>query len=112
MPSYMLQLTYTQEMIKAAIANPKDRTQHISKVIENLGGTMQGIWFCLGDYDVVTIYDLPDNEAAAALSLAISGGGAVREIKTTPLLSVAEAFSAMYKAHDCGYAPMKIDKQG
>ena len=110
MASYMLQVAYTPEMIKAAISDPKDRTQHISRVIENLGGTMYGMWYCLGDYDVVTIFELPDNEAAAAFSLGVAGGGAVKEMKTTPLLSVAEAFAAMYKAQQCGYAPMKIDR--
>lgn len=109
MPSYMLQVAYTPEMIKSAIANPKDRTQHINQVIENLGGNLLGMWFCMGDYDVVGIFDMPDNEAAAALSLAIAGGGAVKAVKTTTLMSEAEVFSAMYKAQHCGYAPMKQD---
>lgn len=110
MPSYMLQIAYTPEMIKAAIENPRDRTQHVNQVIENLGGTLHGIWFAIGDYDVVTIYDLPDNEAAAAFSLAVAGGGAVKSLKTTPLLSEAEQISGLYKAQNCGYSPMKIDK--
>lgn len=110
MPTYMLQVAYTPEMIKTAIGNPKDRTQHINQVIENLGGTMHGMWFSFGEYDVVGFYEMPDNESAAALALAIAGGGAVKSIKTTPLLSEAEAIAGLYKAQECGYAPMKIDK--
>lgn len=110
MPAYMMQVAYTPEMIKTAIGNPKDRTLHINQVIENLGGTMHGMWFCFGDYDVVGFYEMPDNESAAAFALAIAGGGAVKSVKTTPLLSEAEAISGLYKAQKCGYTPMKADK--
>jgi hypothetical protein len=51
---------------------------------------------------------MPSNVEAAAFSLAASAGGAVRSIKTTPLMSMAEGVEAMKKAAKSGYkAPGK-----
>jgi hypothetical protein len=46
---------------------------------------------------------MPGNVEAAAFSLAASAGGAVRSIKTTPLLSASEGIDAMKKASMSGY---------
>ncbi len=46
---------------------------------------------------------MPGNVEAAAFSLAAAAGGAVRTIKTTPLLTVAEGVEAMKKASKSGY---------
>ncbi len=107
MATYLVQAAYTSEAIKGAIANPQDRAAHIRKVVENLGGKMQGFWFCFGDYDVVTLMDMPNNEAAAAFALAIAGGGAVKSLKTTLLLSTQDGLAAMQKAGKSGYEPLK-----
>jgi hypothetical protein len=46
---------------------------------------------------------MPGNVEAAAFSLAAAAGGAVRSIKTTPLLTTAEGTDAMKKAAKSGY---------
>jgi hypothetical protein len=50
---------------------------------------------------------MPDNASAAAFSVAVSGGGACSQVKTTPLLSIAEAMDAMKQAGKSGYKPVK-----
>ena len=55
------------------------------------------------DYDAVVIMQMPDNVSAAAFSLAVAAGGAVRAHKTTPLLTIAEGIEAMKKASGAGY---------
>lgn len=110
MATYLIQAAYTSEAIKGAIAKPQDRAVHIRKVIENLGGKLHGMWFCFGDYDVVGFYDLPDNEAAAAFALAIAGGGVVKSLKTTPLMSMQEGVASLQKAAKCGYEPLTLGK--
>jgi hypothetical protein len=51
---------------------------------------------------------MPGNVEAAAFSLAAAAGGAVRAIKTTPLMSTAEGIEALKKAAKSGYkAPTK-----
>lgn len=103
MPSYLVQVAYTPEAWASLIAHPHDRMESVRPVVEKLGGKMTQAWFAFGDYDVVAVIDMPANVEAAAFSLAAAAGGAVRTIKTTPLMSTAEAIDAMKKAAKCGY---------
>jgi uncharacterized protein with GYD domain len=74
-------------------------------VIERLGGRLESAYLSFGDYDVVVIAEMPDHASAAAFSLATSAGGALKAIKTTPLLSIEEGLEAMRKAAGAGYHP-------
>jgi uncharacterized protein with GYD domain len=103
MPSYLLQVAYTQQALSALIAEPQDRTQALKKNLKKLGGKMVGSWFSFGEYDLVVVVEMPDNVSAAAWSLAIAAGGALRSVKTTPLLSIEEGMEAMRKAPESGY---------
>jgi uncharacterized protein with GYD domain len=103
MPSFLLQVGYTTEAWANLIANPHDRIGDVRPVVEKLGGKIVQAWFAFGDYDVVSVVEMPGNVEAAAFSLAASAGGAIRTIKTTPLLSPAEAIEAMKKAAKSGY---------
>jgi hypothetical protein len=48
---------------------------------------------------------MPDNVSAAGVSIAAAAGGAVKAIKTTPLMTVQESMEAMRKAGQAGYRP-------
>jgi len=87
MALYLLQVTYTPEAWAAQLKSPQDRTKVVAPLLEQLGGRFVNTYFAFGDYDIVAVLELPDNVSAAAASLAISAGGAVKAIKTTPLLA-------------------------
>ncbi len=106
MAHYLIQATYTPEGWAVLTKNPQDRSQAIAAVIKNLGGSIEGYWFSFGEYDLAAIIQMPDNVSAAAFSLAISAGGAVKSIKTTPLLTMQEAIEAMKKSAASGYKPV------
>jgi uncharacterized protein with GYD domain len=55
------------------------------------------MYYAFGEYDVVGVTDFPDNVSAAALSMVASAGGAVKAIRTTPLMTVEEGIQAMRK---------------
>jgi uncharacterized protein with GYD domain len=101
--SYLLQVGYTPEAWASLIARPHDRIEAVRPVIEKLGGKILHGWYAFGDYDLITVIEMPGNVEAAAFSLAASAGGAVRSIKTTPLLSASEGIDAMKKASMSGY---------
>ena len=84
------------------LKDPQHRLEAVRPVIERLGGTIVNGWFAFGEYDLLVICDMPDNISAAALSMAISAGGAVKAAKTTPLLSGAQWVAAMEKATAVG----------
>lgn len=100
MPKFMVQASYTAEGLKA-LHNKKasSRREAIEAAARSIGGKLESMHFCLGDYDVVTIIDVPDHVAVAALSLAASASGLVRT-KTTALLTVEEADQALAKKID------------
>jgi uncharacterized protein with GYD domain len=106
MSNYLLQVSYTAEALSVLIANPHDRMEVVRKTIEKLGGKVGGSWLSFGDYDLVTIIEMPDNISAAAFALAIAAGGALKLIKTTPLLTIEEGLAAMKKAGTSGYKPL------
>jgi uncharacterized protein with GYD domain len=106
MPSYLIQASYTIEALQALMKKPQDRTAVVSKAVENLGGTLTGLWLSFGDQDIVALVELPNNVSAAALALAIAAGGALKSTKTTPLLTVAQGIQAMKKASSSGYTPV------
>jgi uncharacterized protein with GYD domain len=103
MAHYLLQVAYTPEAWADLIANPHDRINAVRPVVEKLGGKIQHGWFAFGDYDLVAIVEMPSNVEAAAFSLAAAAGGAIRAIKTTPLMTTAEGMEAMKKAAKSGY---------
>jgi uncharacterized protein with GYD domain len=89
------------------VKKPQDRIGIVSKVVQNLGGSVVGGWLSFGDYDTVTILDMPDSVSAAAFSIAAAAGGACKSVKTTPLLSAEEGMEAAKKAAKSGYTPPK-----
>lgn len=105
MSTYLVQLAFTAETWSTLVKNPQDRVEAIRPVVERLGGTVTGAWYAFGDYDTVAVFEFPNNTAAAAISLAFTSGGAIKSIKTTPLLSTAEAMDAMRLAAGTGYRP-------
>ena len=106
MPSYLVQVAYSVDALAAMIKKPQNRTEVVRKAIEKLGGSLSGIWFSFGDYDVVALLEMPDNASAAAFALAIGAGGACKSVKTTPLLGVEDGMTAMKKAGGSGYKPV------
>ena len=105
MPYYMLQAAYTPEAWAAMVNKPQNRLDAVRPVIEKLGGKIEGGWLAFGEHDIVLICQMPNNASAAAFAMAGSAGGALKAIKTTPLMTVDEAMDAMRKAGGVGYRP-------
>ncbi len=105
MPYYMYQVSYTPEAWAGLAKRPQDRARAIRPIIRQLKGRLVSFYLAFGEYDAVVIAEMPDNEAAAALSIAASAGGAVKAVKTTSLMTVQEGIQAMRKAGRSGYRP-------
>ena len=61
-----------------------------------MGGKLESYHFAFGDTDYFIIVDLPDNNAAAAVSLTVGASGAIAN-RTTVLLTAAEVDEAVRK---------------
>jgi uncharacterized protein with GYD domain len=98
MPLYLYQAAYTAESLAAQIKDPKDRVEVVRPAFEAVGGKILAAGYPFGEYDVMVVYDAPDDTAAAGLALAVAAGGAVRSAKTTRLLSGQEWIASLKKA--------------
>jgi uncharacterized protein with GYD domain len=107
MADYLMQISYTPEAWAVMIKRPHNRVEALTKVVEGLGGKIQGFWMCFGEHDFVGVVEMPDNVSAAGFAIAIGGGGACKSVKTTPLLKIEEGIDAMKKAGGSGYKPAK-----
>jgi uncharacterized protein with GYD domain len=103
MPVYLSRFSYTPETWAKLIANPEDRGKAARTYIESVGGKLHGFWYAFGPHDGYTLWEAPDNVSMAAVTLAISGGGALSSLETTVLLTIEETIEALQKAEDISY---------
>jgi uncharacterized protein with GYD domain len=94
MSKYLLEVDYTLEGIKAIKSGGgTTRVAAATELIESLGGKLESFHFAFGKTDAYVVADFPDNESAAAASLAVSAGGGA----TVSLLTGAEVDAAAAK---------------
>jgi uncharacterized protein with GYD domain len=98
MPKFLIQASYTAEGLKGLMHDKASgRKAAVEKAFASVGGKVDSFLYSFGEYDAVLIVDVPDNTAAASLSLAVSASGLVRT-RTTPLLTIEETDKALEKA--------------
>jgi uncharacterized protein with GYD domain len=105
MAYYLVQASYTPEGWASLVKNPQNRGEAVRPVVERLGGSIDRVFWAFGEYDVVALVQMPDNVGAAAFAAAAAAGGAVKAIKTTPLLTAEEGIEFLRKAGGAGYRP-------
>jgi uncharacterized protein with GYD domain len=90
MPKYMFQGAYIGEGLTGLVAEGgSSRVVAAKALFESLGGTLECFYFAFGTDDLIVICDLPDNESAAAFTLAVTSTGKARG-RVTPLLTPEE----------------------
>ena len=83
----MMQVAFTSEGWTNLIQNPGNRFEEVVRpLVEGLGGTAHGGWLSFGEYDVVAIFEMPDEIQEAAVNMAFAASG-VKAVKTTPLVT-------------------------
>ena len=60
-----------------------------------------------GEYDVLVVFEAPDETVAASIAMAVAAGGAVRSAKTTRLLSGEEWVESLRIAQGSQYKPAR-----
>lgn len=87
MATYVSLVGYTEMGITTIKDSPK-RLDKVKKLAKKLGGELKHFYLCLGAYDIVAVYDMPDNKKAAMFALKLGSMGAVR---TTTMVAFGEA---------------------
>src|SRR5215468_10117618 len=77
MPTYVVLVKWTEQGIR----NVKDtvtRTEQARAAAEQSGGRLIGSWWTQGAYDIVAVFEFPDDETASAAALAVGMAGNAR----------------------------------
>jgi uncharacterized protein with GYD domain len=83
-------VSYTVEGTKGVLKDgAAKRRQVVKDLVEGLGGKLELFDYALGETDLFSVVELPDNATAAGVSMVICAGGGAT-IKTTVLLSPEE----------------------
>ena len=77
MARYIILCNYTQKGIENVKQSPT-RLDAAKKAFQSIGGELKEFYLVMGRYDMVVVADMPNDEAAAKLALAIGSGGALR----------------------------------
>ncbi|MGO9343126.1 MAG: GYD domain-containing protein [Acidimicrobiales bacterium] len=104
MPKYLVQVGFTAEAWAEMSREPQSVVERVRPSAEALGGLIESLFYCFGDYDVVGVVDFPDNRGAAAWSMAVNSRGDVRAFKTTSLLTIEEGMHALGQASEAARA--------
>jgi uncharacterized protein with GYD domain len=100
MPKYLFEASYTAQGIAGVRKHGgSSRVEAISAAAQGVGGKLESFYFAFGDADVITVVDLPDNEAATAIALTVNASGAVT-VRTTVLLTPEEVDAAAQRSVD------------
>ena len=103
MSLYMSTFDYKPEVWAELISNPENRTETVSRILEDAGCKLKGLWYAFGKSDGFALIEAPDNVTGAGLAIAISASGAFRTFETTVLLTQDELLKALEKAQDVQY---------
>ena len=100
MPKFLFEAMYTQDGVKGVqSAGGSSRRDAVAHLAESVGGKLESFHFAFGERDAYVVVDLPDNESAAAVALAVNGSGAVN-VKTVVLLTPEEVDAAARRSVD------------
>jgi uncharacterized protein with GYD domain len=97
MALYMYQASYTAKSMAAQLKEPRDPVEVIRPALEDVGAKILVAGFPFGEYDVLVVYEAPDDMTAASVAMAVSAAGEVKSAKTTRLLSGQEWLDSLRK---------------
>lgn len=97
MPKYLFEGTYVGPGIKGLMQEGgSKRRDALTEALSSVGGTLESFYYAFGYYDVIGVFEVPDDASAAALSLLVNSTGAVN-VRLKPLLSVEDIDEAVKK---------------
>jgi uncharacterized protein with GYD domain len=97
MALYMYQASYTAKSMAAQLTEPQDPVEAIRPALEDVGATLLVAGFPVGEYDLLVVYEAPDDMTAASVAMAVAAAGEVKSGKTTRLLSGQEWLESLRK---------------
>ncbi len=86
MPAFVTLFNFTEQGLHNVKESP-NRAKAGAQAAQQAGGRFIGLWYLLGPYDGVLIFEAPDDEAATRFMLSI---GMLGNVRTTTLRAFSE----------------------
>ena len=77
MPLYVSLINWTEQGVKNFRDTTK-RAEDFSQLVERSGGKVRDLLWTVGEYDIVSVTEFPDDEASVAALLQLGAAGNVR----------------------------------
>jgi uncharacterized protein with GYD domain len=96
MPTYVMLANWTDQGARQVRDSPK-RVDAAKKALTEMGGKFGSLYMTMGDYDLVVIYEAPDDAVAARFTLLLAQQGAVRTrtLKAFPEAAYREIMNSL-----------------
>jgi uncharacterized protein with GYD domain len=91
MPIFITQGRYTAAAVKGMVEHSQDRAKAVADLFEHAGGKLLAFYLTFGEYDWLSVAELPNAETNLSVLLAGISKETVSEVKTT-LAVTPEAF--------------------
>ena len=96
MPTYVMLANWTDQGARQVRESPR-RLDSAKRSLAEMGGEFKALWMTMGDYDLILIYDAPDDAVAARFTLMLGQMGAVRTrtLKAFPEAAYREIIASL-----------------
>ena len=95
MPHYVSLMRWTSKGV-AGLPAWRERVEEGERIVEEAGGSLVGVYVTLGRYDVVEIFEAPDDEVAIEILMKLNRYGA-EQTETLRALTRDEAEDVIRK---------------
>jgi uncharacterized protein with GYD domain len=96
MPTYIVLMKLTEEGIKT-LKDGTARVRESAKLMEEMGSKLTGFYLTMGEYDFIAVSEVPNDEVAGAIVLALNASKFVRT--TTLKAFTMEEYEQMSKIY-------------
>jgi uncharacterized protein with GYD domain len=96
MPTYIMLANWTDQGAQKVKDSPR-RLDSAKKALSDMGGEFRGFYMTMGDYDLVMIYEAPDDAVAARFTLVLGMLGTLhtRTLKAFPEAAYREIIATL-----------------
>ena len=77
MPTYVMLAQLSADGVQTVKNNP-NRIKEVNKEVEQLGASVKAQWATIGQYDFVSVVEVPDEKTMARVSLELGSRGTSR----------------------------------
>ena len=98
MGKYLFHGSFTPDGLRGILKEGgSGRPKAVAALAESVGGTLESYYFAFGDDSYFVVCNLPDDEAAASIGIAVTASGAVSN-STVKLLTPEQVDAAVKRS--------------